>query len=92
MGYGIGYEIQIEKSEDNLDDIQNLLKFNDTDLCYVISNYDEFDDKYIPFKDVFKELYSRGFGSIIINKTADVLFLDTEQERGGAYRFIGKRK
>lgn len=85
------YLIQLDNENDNPSIIQQQLKFKDTDICYVISNYGEFDDKYFPFKDVFKELYSRGNGSIIINKTTDILFLETEQERGTAKRFIGER-
>lgn len=85
------YLAQIDKSKDNANDIQKLLNFKDNDICYVISNYSNYDDKLLPFKEVFNEVYSRGLGTILINKTADTLFLDTEQERGPADRFIGKR-
>ncbi|MBI3136498.1 MAG: hypothetical protein HYZ14_17620 [Bacteroidetes bacterium] len=87
----MNYLVQIDKTKDNINDIQNLLNFKDSDICYVISNYSDYDDKYLPFNAVFNEIYSRGLGSILINKTADTLFLDTEQELGGADRFIGKR-
>ena len=86
------YLVQIDKTKDNTLDIQKLLNFKDNDICYAISNYGDYDGKLLPFKEVFNEVYSRGFGTILINKTADTLFLDTEQERGGTDRFIGKRK
>lgn len=85
------YLVQIDKSEDTANDIQKLLNVKDNDICYVISNYGDYDDKFLPFKEVFKEVYSRGFGTILINKTADTIFLDTEQVLGAADRFIGIR-
>ncbi len=85
------YLAQIDKSKDNAIEIQKLLNLKDNDICYVISNYSDFDDKLLPFKEVFNNIYSKGFATILINKTADTLFLDTEQERGSADRFIGKR-
>jgi hypothetical protein len=84
--------ILIRKSEDNYSNIQGFLNFKDDDLCYVISNYGDYDDKIFPFEKVFSEVYARGLGTILVNKSADTLFLDTEQEKGSADRFIGKSK
>lgn len=85
------YFVQIDKSANTTKDIQKLLKFGEDDICYVISNYSDFDDKLLPFKEVFNAIYSRGLGTLLINKTADVIFLDTEQVIGTASKFIGKR-
>lgn len=81
------YLVQIDTSEDTANDIQKLLNFKDNDICY----YGNYDGKFLPFKEVFNEVYSRGFGTILINKTADTIFLDTEQVHGAVNRFIGKR-
>ena len=86
------YLVQVDKQFDYADRIQQLLKFKDEHLCYVISNYTEFDDKLIPFKDVFGQVYSRGFATILLNTSADKLFLDTEQEQGNSFRFIGTKQ
>ncbi len=39
---------KIEKGQDYADRIKELSKFKDNELCYVISNYNEFDDKLLP--------------------------------------------
>lgn len=83
---------KVEKDQDYSEKIKQLLKFKDDELCYVISSYEEYDDKVIPFTEVFKEIYARGFATLLINTSADTLFLDTEQEQGHTPRFIGKRK
>lgn len=83
---------KVEKEQDNSEKIKQVLKFKDDELCYVISNYKEYDDKVIPSGEVFKEIYTRGFATLLINTSADTLFLDTEQEQGHTPRFIGKRK
>ena len=87
----VKYLVQIHKSEDIANEIQKLLNFKDSDICYVISNYGDYDDKFLPFKEVFNAVYSRGLGTILMNKTSDTIFFDTEQVRGAANRFIGKR-
>lgn len=82
---------RVEKEDDYAEKIQELLNFKNDEVCYVISNYDEYDDQFLPFKKVFHEIYSRGFGTILVNTSADTFFLDTEQVQGPAPRFIGKR-
>lgn len=81
---------KIKKEDDYSEKIKQLLKFKDDELCYVVSNYEEYDDKLLPFKDVFKEIYTRGFATLLINALADTFFLDTEQVQGGTPRFIGR--
>jgi hypothetical protein len=81
---------QIGKNSDFAGGIQNLLEFKDNELCYVISNYYAIDDQLISFKDIFGRTYACGLGTILINTTADTLFLDTEHTRGPAERFIGR--
>jgi PAS domain-containing protein len=67
------------------------LKIKDNELCYVISNYDDIDGRLIEFNEAFEKIYGRGFGSLIINSSADKLYLETELVQGKQHRFIGKR-
>jgi hypothetical protein len=82
---------QVKREDDYPDKIKELLKFKDNQLCYVISTYEEYDDKLLPFGNVFNEIYSRGASTVILNTSADTFFLDTEQQQGPAPRFIGRR-
>lgn len=84
------YLTKIDKSADYSDGIRELLNFKSNEICYIISNYDEFDDLLAPFNEVFDGLYSKGFGSIIMNISSSIMFLDTEQVKGPAERFIGR--
>lgn len=86
----MNYLEKINKDFDSPSKIQQMLGFIDNDLGYVISSYDEFDNHIVPFKDVFSNIYSRGFATIIINTTATIFYLETEQVQGPANRFIGK--
>jgi hypothetical protein len=70
---------------------KNELKIKENELCYVISNYDDIDEQLIGFAEAFEKIYGRGFGSLIINSTADKLYLETELVQGKQNRFIGKR-
>jgi succinate dehydrogenase flavin-adding protein (antitoxin of CptAB toxin-antitoxin module) len=81
---------QLSKAQDNHATIQEMLDFKDNEMCYVISNYSEYDDKFFPFKDIFVKIYARGFATILVNTSGDTLFLDTEYEQGTPPRFIGK--
>lgn len=71
--------------------IKEELKIKDKEQCYVISNHDDIDDQMIPFVEAFDKAYGRGFGSLIINSSADKLFLETELVQGKQNRFIGRR-
>jgi hypothetical protein len=82
--------IAIGKKEDRADFIQKLLGFKDDEICYVISNYSTFDDKFMPFNEIFPQIYGAGLGSIILNTTGDKLFLETEHVIGPASRFVGR--
>jgi hypothetical protein len=81
---------RIGKSDDTSQIIQAQLKLKDQEMCYIISNYSDIDDKFIPFREAFDKVYTRGFGSLIINLSANTLFLETEQNIPTP-RFIGKR-
>jgi hypothetical protein len=67
------------------------LKIKDNELWYVISNYDDIDGQVIEFAEAFEKVYGRGFGSLVINSSADKLYLETELVQGKQNRFIGKR-
>ena len=82
--------VPVGTSDDNADSIQRLLGFQDEESMYCISDYSAYDDKIMAFKGVFPSIYARGLGTILINITADTLFLDTEPERGPAKRFTGR--
>lgn len=81
---------QVQKYDDDGISIQRLLNFADHEPCYVISNYSLYDDRILLFQDVFGKIYAHGLGSILLNLAGDTLFLETEQERGPAARFIGR--
>jgi hypothetical protein len=78
--------LQVPREQDDEESIQKLLGFKNTEICYVISMYDDF----FEFADVFKDLYWRGFASVIMNVSATKFFLKTEQVQGAPPKFIGK--
>ncbi len=82
---------ELEKNQDDYDKLRLLLKLKDDELCYLISDVGEYDDKFLPFKEAFKQIDAASFGTILINKAADKLFLVTESMQGGAPKFISKR-
>ena len=53
------------------DFVKKELKFKDTELCYIISNHSDIDGQILSFDKAFYEVYGRGFGSLIINSSAD---------------------
>lgn len=81
--------VQLQHAQDSLASIQQLLGGKESDLFYVISNYDEIDDKVLPLKDALTFVYSRGLGSLVINADGTKVFLETEQVQGSAKRFVG---
>jgi hypothetical protein len=85
------YLEQIPRKLDPKQRVQEALLLKDTDLCYVISHYDEWDDQLVAYKTVFKDIYGRGLATLIIHPSADKLYLETEQEVGPPKRFLGKR-
>jgi hypothetical protein len=85
------YLTRIPEATNDFEFTKNELKISDSELCYVISNYDDIDGKVIEFKEAFEKVYGRGFGSLIINSAADKLYLETEVVQGKQNRFIGKR-
>ncbi|MES2731128.1 MAG: hypothetical protein V4714_05245, partial [Bacteroidota bacterium] len=87
----IKYLEQIPRELDTKQRVQEALLLKDSDLCYVISHYDEWDDQLVEYKTVFKGIYGRGLATLIIHPSADKLYLETEQEVGSPKRFLGKR-
>ena len=83
---------RIPKEFDHPQKIQELLQFRDDEVCYIISHHDDYDDQFFKFKDVFEKVYARGTATIIVNISASIIFLDTEQIQGPAPRFIGVKK
>lgn len=71
------------------DFVKKELEFKDNELCYIISNHSDIDGQIIPFDKAFEDVYGRGFGSLIINSSADKLYLETELVQGKQNRFIG---
>ena len=86
------YLKQIDKKNDSPETVKKLLNIKENDLCYVISNNTEYDDKFFTFEEIFINVYWYGFASVIINMTADIIFLKTEQELGPATKFIGNKQ
>ena len=84
--------LRVDKKDDFPGKIKELLHFGDNEMCYLICNYDDFDDKLLSFCEAFEKIYPSGFASLLININADTLLLITEQEQGAAPKFIGKIK
>ena len=79
---------ELEKNQRHYSIVQQLLKLEDTELCYIISD-GELDNTYIPFKDAFDKIDSAGSGTLLINQAANKLFFKTEQMQGYTPRFLG---
>ena len=83
---------QVDKENDSPEYVKKLLNIKGNDLCYVISNNIEYDDKFFAFDEIFIDIYWEGWASVIINIAADIVFLKTEQESGSPAKFIGNRQ
>ena len=86
------YIFRIPSGVDDYEFTKKELKISDNELCYIISNYKDIDGQTTEFKNAFDQVYGRGFGSIIINGSADKLYLETEIIQGKQNRFIGQKK
>ena len=82
--------LKLEKHVDDFAFVKNYLKIKEEELCYVISSYDDLDDKIIDFQLAFDESYGRGLATLIIAQNADKLYLETEIDYGQQNRFVGK--
>jgi|GEM_PF-871691 len=85
------YVDKVAKQLDYPEKVAELVELKGSDLCYVISHYEEVDDQILRVEDVLGVIYGRGFASIITNLTATRFYLETEQVQGPPERFIGKR-
>jgi hypothetical protein len=83
---------ELEKNQNDYGTIRKLLNLKDDELCYLISDQGEYDDKSLPFKEAFELINIASFGTLLINRAADKLFLVTESMQGNTPRFIGKRQ
>ena len=80
----------IPKKENQYNFVKDNLKIKDTDLCYLISCYDDIDNEIMNFKQAFDKSWGRGFATLIIMANADKIYLETEQVQGSPDRFIGR--
>ena len=70
--------------------IRENLKVKGTDLCLILSNYNHIDNKIMPFKEAFDEIYGNGLASLLVFEKAEKIYLQTEQEQGASDKYIGK--
>lgn len=82
----------INKELNNPKEIQKIIGFKDNELCYVISDHSKYDDNFFSFDEIFSEIYGYGFATILINFTANILFLETESDGKSGGRYIGEIK
>ena len=73
------------------DFITKNLNIKEGELWYIISNYDEIDGQITEFNIAFDKVYGRGFGSLIVSRSGDKLYLETELVKGKQNRFIGMK-
>jgi len=79
----------LDKEEDSPEQIQKILGVENDKLCYIISNYNEYDNKIIPYNEIFDNLYNRGLGSLIVPIDLNSFFLNSEQVNGKSVKCIG---
>ena len=80
---------RIDNSYNFVYEARKLSKFEDGDLCYVISDSDS-DDKILLFRQAFNELEYMGFAWIIMNISADTILFQAEAVKGGTPRYVGQ--
>ena len=81
---------KLYKNSNDFNRVKDFLKIDDNDLCYVISNYDDIDDKFLDFQQAFTMSYGRGFATLIVFQNVDRIYLETEIDYGKQNRFVGK--
>jgi hypothetical protein len=81
---------ELEKN-DGYSQVRQYLNLKDEELCYLISDHKEYDDKFLPFKEAFKQLEAECFASVLINVAGNKLFYKSESMKGGTPMFIGKK-
>ena len=82
--------VRLQKNANDYIFIKDYLKVKDKYPCYVVSNYDDIDDKIFDFQQAFTNSYGRGFATLLIFQDADKLYLETEVDYGQQNRFVGK--
>src|SRR5689334_2552908 len=61
------YVHQIPQKLNDFDFVLQSLAISGKEKFYVISNYDDIDDKVMEFEEAFNRCYGRGFGTLIIS-------------------------
>ncbi len=79
---------ELTKNERSYMDVRQMLKLNDNDCCYIISD-EKMDNTFLPFSGAFEKISSASFGSLLINLDANRLFLKTECMQGPPPQYIG---
>ncbi len=80
----------IAKKVNDFDYIQKHLRLKDTELIYIISDYDDNDNEIMEFKEGFNKCRGRGMVTLLLTLDANKLYPDTEQVQGAPDKFIGK--
>ncbi len=78
---------ELKKNEIHFSHVQQMLKLKENEPCYIISS-EGIDDRFLPFKEAYELIENTLFGSLLINLTADRLYLKTEV-MGSPPQFIG---
>ncbi|UZR95685.1 hypothetical protein [Chondrinema litorale] len=81
----------LPKVDDDYAYLLQKLRFKENGLCYLISHYDDLDDRFLDFKTAFNSCYTRGFATLVINTSGDRFYLETEGI-GHKYTFTGEIK
>jgi hypothetical protein len=83
--------VPINEKNNIPENIKKQLSINDKEICYIISNNNNYDDKFFPFGEIFMDIYMEYFASVIINEMANIIFLKTEDAPVRSVKFIGKK-
>jgi len=82
------YFHRLDVSNDTPETIKKSMYTKGRDLCYIISDHTDIDNKIMEVDFIVDKIYGKGFGYILINLKADRIYLETAEEGN---RFIGKK-
>ena len=82
------YLHRLDVSNDTPEVIKKSMYNRGRDLCYIISDHSDIDNKIMEVDFTVDKIYGKGFGYILINLKADQIYLETAEE---VNRFIGKK-
>ena len=90
-GIFIAEKIQkIAKNFEFANDLITAIPIKKESNCYVLSNNEKIDDKFLTFEQAINEAFGFGLGSVIYDYENGNLYLEGEQEFGAPDRFIGR--